>query len=220
MNLFSFPFLRTRPKSPKQVISESWSQRETILSSGVNLFCWKRPQNTEIIQYFFELTQKDLENVRVHLSLSAFDTDLSSARSIWDPSFDTHADPFWKDVAFLAKDFLRMSSTGAGTLHLRLVDNDACTKFHLDGYDLRLFTTYYGQGTEWLPEEAVNRSALGKSNELIVRSPDLIQRMETYEVGILKGEIPNIINDTPGIVHRSPAIAGTGQKRIIMRLDI
>lgn len=201
-------------------MSESWSQRKAILSSGVNLFCWKRPKDTGITQYLIQLTSNDLANIRANLSLSTFESDFSSVRSLWDPLFDTHANAFWKDVAHLAKDFLHMSASATGTLHLRLVNDDACTKFHLDGYDLRLFTTYLGPGTEWLPEAAVNRAGLGKSNTLIVRSTELIERMQPFEVAILKGEVPNMANDTLGIVHRSPAIAELGQKRIIMRLDI
>ncbi len=220
MKLFPLPFFRAKADAPRQVISDSWSEREVILSRDNNLFCWRRPEDTNLTGYLSQLIRKDLENIRAHLALSTFDEDLDAARARWDASFDTQADEFWKDVSILAKDFLHMSSEGAGTLHLRVVKNDACTKFHLDGYDLRLFTTYYGPGTEWLPEKAVNRSALGKRNELIVKSPELIQRMQTYDVAILKGERPNQVNDTPGIVHRSPAILKTGGKRIIMRLDI
>lgn len=221
MNLLStLSSLRSKPKSPEQVISDFWSDREVILSRGVNLFCWRRPADTWITQYVNRLINRELENIKVYVGLSSLDSDLEQIRKAWDPTFEPSASAFWQDLSFLARDFLHMSATGAGTLHLRMVRNDACTKFHLDGYDLRLFTTYHGPGTEWLPEKAVYRGALGKNNDQIVKEPKLIQQMQPFEVGILKGEIPNKVNATPGIVHRSPAITGSGGKRIIMRIDI
>lgn len=221
MNLISLrPLFRLKSKVPQQIVEKSWSDREAILSPGVNLFCWRRPSDTWITNYLNQLIHRDLKHIKVYLSLPSLRDDLNEARKSWDPTFDPGAHVFWNDLSLLAKDFLHMSATGAGTLHLRIVRNDACAKFHLDGYDLRLFTTYYGPGTEWLPENAVNRAMLGKSNDEIVKDPKLIQRMQPFEVGILKGEIPNKINTTPGIVHRSPAITGSSGKRIIMRIDI
>ncbi len=221
MNLLSTLIsLCAKTKSPEQVISNGWSDREAILSRGVNLFCWRRPADTWIAQYLNRLLNHELENIKIHIGLSSLDSDLRQVRKAWDPAFEPSASAFWRDLSFLAKDFLRMSDTGAGILHLRMVRNDACSKFHLDGYDLRLFTTYHGPGTEWLPEKGVRRTALGKNNHQIVKDPKLIKRMEPFEVGILKGEIPNRLNGTPGIVHRSPSLTGSGEQRIIMRIDI
>ena len=99
-----------------------------------------------------------------------------------------------------------MARIQSGTIHLKVIDDNACSKFHTDQYKLRLFTTYYGKGTEWLPEKATNREALGKTNELIVKDATKIQELTTYDVGVLKGTIPGIINSSKGIVHRSPQI--------------
>ena len=74
-----------------------------------------------------------------------------------------------KTFFMLVNDFLDYSPSGAGTVHLRVISDDSCRKFHTDGYPLRLFTTYLGRGTEWLPEKATNRKGLGKSNDLIVK---------------------------------------------------
>lgn len=84
----------------------------------------------------------------------------------------------------------------------------------------RLFTTYIGPGTEWLPEEAVNRKALGTTNEKIVMDKSKIQRIQTGHLAILKGELPNHNESVKGIVHRSPEIKNSGGKRIILRIDI
>ena len=56
MNLFtSVPFLKVRPKTPRQVISDSWDNRDSILESDVNLFCWKRQTGPTISAYLEQL---------------------------------------------------------------------------------------------------------------------------------------------------------------------
>ena len=47
-----------------------------------------------------------------------------------------------------------------------------------------------------------------------------MQRLQAFEVGILKGEAPNSLDATKGIVHRSPAIEHAHEKRIILRIDL
>ena len=106
----------------------------------------------------------------------------------------------------MTKDFLTLARMRSGTIHLKVINDNACSKFHTDQYKLRLLTTYYGKGTEWLPEKATNRKALGKTNKLIVKDASKIQELTTYDVGVLKGTIPGIINSSKGIVHRSPQI--------------
>ncbi|MEM8893030.1 MAG: DUF1826 domain-containing protein, partial [Bacteroidota bacterium] len=146
-------------------------------------------------------------------------TDLLDVLSVLPKADSSPALALIEDVYKLASDFLSYSDYGRGRLHLRVVNNDGCTKFHTDNYTLRLFTTYVGKGTEWLPESAVNRTGLGKGNEHVVKNQTMIERMRPFEVGLLKGEIKNR-SITKGIVHRSPKISHTGEKRIILRIDI
>ncbi len=219
MNLFSFiPFFGSKP-IPRQVLSESWDQREGILQDDVNLFCWKRPIDPEVDKFLDLLVAGPALKIQQNVSLESIDDDMLAFEKGLE-NYVGHSAAFVEDVKMLAGDFLNYSPEGQGTLHLRLVENNACTKFHLDGYNLRLFTTYRGRGTEWLPEKAVNRNGLGRSNHDIVKDPESVRNMVSFEVAILKGEIPNKINKTKGIVHRSPAIAGTGEKRVILRIDI
>ena len=146
---------------------------------------------------------------------------LNASNARWSGEDSRPGNAFWEDVYRLTFDFLSsFSPDHSGTVHLKKVDSNECSKYHTDGYSLRLFTTYYGSGTEWLPEKAVHRAGLGKSNEKILKDPSQIQRMDPFEVGILKGELPNKMNRTPGIVHRSPEIELHAEKRIILRVDL
>lgn len=217
MNLFSFPLIKSR--LPQQIASNSWEEREVIFNSNVNLFCWKRPVDIVISSYLGQLLEHPLEPIQFHADVENLNVRLSQERSKWDNRPMRAADLFWEDVARLSTDFLKLSEDGTGTILMKVIESNSCAKFHTDGYSLRLFTTYYGPGTEWLPEKATNRKGLGKSNELIVKDPQQIQRMSPFEVGILKGELPNRPIAVKGIVHRSPAILQTGEKRIILRVD-
>lgn len=221
MNLLtSIPFIKPKLRNPQQITSTFWSDRKQILDENVNLFCWQRGQNQQVTLYLQKIIARDLAPLTVNIDMKDLGHKLSESRKLWDAEHSEEADAFWIDVYRLSKDFLSLSVNANGMLHLRIVNNNACSRFHTDGYALRLFTTYYGKGTEWLPESATNRKGLGKINELIVKDPSQVQQMESFEVGILKGELPNRLNSTPGIVHRSPEIEHTGEKRVILRIDI
>lgn len=221
MNLLvPIPFLKSKTNRPRQVISNSWQDRKRILSKDVNLFCWERSLDQQMKDYLKPGFDAFSEPIVFTTTLHDLPAQLLKARATWDHSHTEGADAFWMDVYRLVCDFLSLSESRYCTLHLRSVDDNGCTKFHTDGYSLRLFTTYHGPGTEWLPEDAVNRKALGTSNKRIVTSPGRVQRMGTGHVGILKGELPGRPPAAMGIVHRSPAISHTGEKRIILRVDI
>jgi hypothetical protein len=123
------------------------------------------------------------------------------------------------DMARLVRLFAALSGFSQINLRLELLDHDACRLFHCDRKSLRLLCTYYGPGTEWLPEDAVDRRALGGGcNRAICRDPKRIQRLAAGTVGLFKGEAhPG--NAGRGIVHRSPPIAREGLRRLVLCLD-
>ncbi len=217
MNLTALSFPLRRSQAPKKILSESWEDREEILRPDVNLFCWQRPCPLSTVEFLEQLVDRDPVPLRRHVDHHSLKETIAGCRGDWDSA--GRGEAFWQDVENVTSDFLDFAKGKRGTLHLRLIDDDACTKFHTDGYALRLFCTYHGPGTEWLPENAVKRSALGGSNEEIVKDRTQIQQMDRYHVGILKGGLP-AQKGTNGIVHRSPAISETGKKRIILRIDI
>jgi hypothetical protein len=221
MSIFThIPFLTRKKNAPVQVISTRWEDRTKILDENVNLFCWKRTENKNISEYLKYLIQSDPTPISFTTSINELEKNLQKARSAWNLDQGTNSVFFWNDVHRLINDFLMFSDRLSGSVQIRLVNNDACRKFHIDGYNLRLFTTYNGNGTEWLPEEATNRKAFGTTNERIVKDDSKVQRMDPFEVGILKGEVPGGNNGNKGIVHRSPEIEKEGKKRIILRVDI
>ncbi|MEM9857472.1 MAG: DUF1826 domain-containing protein [Bacteroidota bacterium] len=218
--LNAFPFFKSAKSASGQFLSEDWASRSEILQENINLFCWRRPVKLEITRYLESILSTQLKAIQFQVNRETLHEKLNLARALWDKSEKLEGDIFWQDVERISSDFLKFSKDGSGVFHLKLVTNNACTKFHVDGYRLRLFSTYYGPGTEWLPEDAVNRQALGTTNECIIADPNRVQRMGTGHVGILKGELPGQLQSVKGIVHRSPEISLTSEKRIILRVDI
>ena len=220
MSLLLNLFAARRVRSPRQVDSKSWEDREKILESDVNLFCWKRPVDPLISAFLIDHLESFSKPISFNVTPETLIEKIECAKKEWGTHEGSTAELFWQDVNRLVGDFMKLSQAASATFHLKVVTNNACTKFHVDGYSQRLFTTYVGKGTEWLDEETSNRKALGSTNESIVKDPSRIRRMESFEVGILKGEVPNKQSETRGIVHKSPDIEQSGEKRIILRVDI
>jgi len=125
---------------------------------------------------------------------------------------------FAADLSALVRRFATLTGSTSIHLHLEGIDDDACSLFHVDRRTLRLLTAYHGDGTEWLPEAAVNRAALGAgSNDAICRDRSQIRRLRPFWVGLFKGSAHG--DDRFGIVHRSPPIRRRGGRRLLLRLD-
>ena len=88
-----------------------------------------------------------------------------------------------------------------------------CRRYHVDNVPRRLLVTYAGQGTEWLPDEAVNREAYvnGEPNENILKDNSAKKFINKWDVAIFKG-------GPKGLLHRTPDIA-LKDNSILMRLD-
>ncbi len=127
--------------------------------------------------------------------------------------------PLIEDIEMLTLAFSDTCRARHLKLHLKAVSNDACRKFHIDGYDLRLICSYAGPGTEWTYNENVNRKYLGEGeNEQIIKDWGRVRQLKSYDVAILKGELPHKRTGN-GIVHRSPAIEQKCAKRLVLRID-
>ena len=124
------------------------------------------------------------------------------------------------DIIFLLNQFKEISEVKSFKLLLAIVDNDMCRRFHTDLNYIRMLCTYSGPGTLWLSENNLNREALDylESNNSIVINNDLINQVSTGSVAILKGGLyPR--KGTKAIVHRSPNIEESHQKRLLLRID-
>ena len=127
---------------------------------------------------------------------------------------------FIQDVKELLHLFKELTRANSFRLLLATINENMCRRFHTDVNDIRMLCTYSGQGTLWLTEDNVDRNALHsrEGNESIVLDESKIQQAETGSVLILKGAIyPQ--EGTKAVVHRSPTIEESGEKRLLLRID-
>jgi hypothetical protein len=88
-----------------------------------------------------------------------------------------------------------------------------------------LITTFAGPATQWLEENSLNRSKLGRgsngqpdSSSGLIQANANIQQITVGDVALLKGERWEG-NEGRGIVHRSPGVE-QGQQRLLLTLDM
>ena len=109
-------------------------------------------------------------------------------------------------------------------LRLAVLNKAMCPRFHFDQVPCRLVTTYHGVATQWLPNETVDRSKLGRGSNgqsdsvsgLYNHESD-IQQLSSGDVALLKGERWSG-NENAGLVHRSP-VTSSNETRLLLTLD-
>jgi hypothetical protein len=133
---------------------------------------------------------------------------------------------WWRDVALLTcacRDLFGVERVG---LRLRTLDKPMCPRFHVDHVTCRLVCTYGGMGTEWLPDDCVDRSKLGPgakglpdSESGVILDETAIRVMPPYAVGLMKGARWEG-NEAHGLVHRSPRCTPERPRRLLLTLDM
>ena len=76
-----------------------------------------------------------------------------------------------------------------------------------------MLVTYAGKGTEWLPDEAVDRNAFltGKPNEKIIKDYSALRYINQWDVAVFRG-------GPKGVLHRTPD-AALNSSSVLMKLD-
>jgi hypothetical protein len=105
----------------------------------------------------------------------------------------------------LADVFGKLMNTGYVRVRLDVVETNACRRFHRDKVPARLICTYRGQGTQF---------GLGVPGGV----PDPVIMAPAWSPLLLRGDLWQA-DPSPGVVHRSPPIEGTGEARLVLVLD-
>ncbi len=132
-----------------------------------------------------------------------------------------------RDVIGLTALFCDLFEADSVGLRLRRLDRPMCPRFHTDFVPARLICAYGGPGTQWLPEDVVDRRRLGsRSGGLpdaesgLIRRGDVVEEIPPYAIALLKGERWEG-NEGRGAVHRSPQNAsGEPIPRLLLTLDL
>lgn len=165
---------------------------------AINLVVWERTLGDDLRAALAAVDLGQLQDVRLALPVYALQAGLSPALA----AAGWHAPALAADVADLAQRFAGVMACTAVEIRLDVVRGDACRRFHADYVPARLVTTYLGPGTDWLPDDARDETA--------------VRRLAAGAVGLFKGR--TWPTERP-IIHRSPPIAGTGQFRMVLVIN-
>lgn len=124
------------------------------------------------------------------------------------------------DITEILGFFGEITGTDSFRLSLETINTNMCRRFHTDLNDIRLLCTYSGPGTLWLPENNVNRKVLASrdESEAVFYDAGAIQQASAGDILLLKGALYPVAN-TSAIVHRSPTIEESGERRLLLRID-
>ena len=105
-----------------------------------------------------------------------------------------------EDIGLLVRRHAALTGEDRLRLRLEVIETDACRRFHADFVTLRLLCSYVGPGTQWCRADAA----------------DAICEVPTGAVGVFKGRL---LLDPPTILHRSPPIGATCERRLVLAID-
>ncbi|MEZ8108776.1 DUF1826 domain-containing protein [Vibrio splendidus] len=201
----------------------SASEQPTVLAdiyqSDINIAVWQRQFDEDLTMAISEFIASN-PNFSKSISLSpdnAFDK-LEFATG------GTASKALLENMAELVDMFCCLFDLEEVGLRLAVLNKAMCPRFHFDQVPCRLVTTYHGVATQWLPNESVDRSKLGRGSN---GQPDSIsglyndesdiQKMASGDVALLKGERWSG-NENRGLVHRSP-VTSSNETRLLLTLD-
>lgn len=198
-----------------------------ILDPEVHVAIWRRPSNQHIV----DLLQRQDCEVGRHSRFVGHTAELAAERDIAQlvPAAARAADPAGTaelvgDVSALCEMFAELLCADELMVSLESPEEAMCPRFHVDRVGVRMLVTYVGPGTEWLPNEHVDRRLLGDAGHGrpdnksgLMRPGAEVQQVSPFDVVLLKGEAwPGAENF--GAVHRSPD--PKGQRRVLLRVDM
>lgn len=193
-----------------------------IYSEHVNLAEWQREIPSTIHQYAQDLVeQRPGYTLRQSLPASVDQQQLLIHLPVLNNANESYRQEFASDLVQLCDMYACLFDLELIGLRLSVLNKAMCPRFHVDRVVCRMICTYFGEGTEWLPEHAVNRHALGNTTDPTASNQQHnetnTQRLMQGSVALLKGEQwPG--NQGRGLVHRSPAVS-SGQSRLVLTLD-
>ena len=201
-------------------ISNDVSKISHIFNRDINISVWKRNLNSNILHASEILLIKNSDLQFSELVNKNFSIDFLADKI----GADEKLISFYEDIQYLTKLFCELFDIKDAWLRIDAIDKPMCPRFHADHLKCRLVTTYYGPGTQWLPNSLVNRNKLGHGNNgladdisgLFSKTSD-IENLDVGDIGLLKGEAW-VNNEGLGLVHRSPH-TNSNYKRLYVTID-
>ena len=184
-------------------ITEKINQLPAVIERAVDAAISTRPLPTIVGRWIDDIAAENLPEARYVLHpnrVAACVENLFASRGLTaTPALTWLAE----DAGKLARCVCRIAGTDRVRLRIEAVDDNACSRLHIDHVVARMICTYRGPGTQ-----------LG----LEASDPSEIQTVPTGMPVLLKGKLwPS--QPAPKLRHRSPPIDGTDITRLILVLE-
>jgi len=216
---------RLLPTLTSVILVDDAQQLYNIGHPRISLALWRRRADPKIAREVIGLPTERLLSGRIALSAGEKQAQCMARLQgqLQESGIESAGFGWWlADMAMLAELFAGLVRRTLGpspiTARVETLDDVACPRFHVDRTRLRLLCTYRGPGTEWLPDEEIDRAALeNRRPNAQIQGGAQPRALEPFWVGLFKGEcFPG--NAGRGQVHRSPAAPPDGL-RVLFCLD-
>ena len=195
------------------ILAKNISEFKNFSNIDSKLMIYERNAPQGSVSFFKNLIKIDFS---VHAEISKFDTKNNIKSALSDVfSFEIKSSIFYEtwinDITHLCKIFSDIQNTNS--ISMWLGSKRGCKRYHIDNVPQRLLVTYYGEGTEWLPDDAGDKIAYlnGEPNEKILKNSKRKQIVNEWDIAIFKG-------GSEGLLHRTPDSA-LNKNSILLRLD-
>jgi len=178
-----------------------------ILMPGINLAIWERKVAPEVPDV------KTLAEINdISLTAEADQVGAAMILALKEAGYPAEViGPLTADIAAHANRLAQLLVCDTLAIRLEVIETDACRRFHADYVSVRLILTYVGPGTQWLD----NVAAIRLRNGAAVETLD-VRNVSAGQIALFKGRK---WSPDGAIVHRSPPIADTGQRRLVLVID-
>lgn len=178
-----------------------------ILMPGINLAIWERKVAPEVPDV------KTLAEINdISLTAEADQVGAAMILALKEAGYPAEViGPLTADIAAHANRLAQLLVCDTLAIRLEVIETDACRRFHADYVSARLILTYVGPGTQWLD----NVAAIRLRNGAAVETLD-VRNVSAGQIALFKGRK---WSPDGAIVHRSPPIADTGQRRLVLVID-
>jgi hypothetical protein len=208
------------PKQRQSVSSSSPEVFTKIFQDDVNLTIWHSELSNQLLNSAQDLVRQQ-PNFKAVTTVTPQNTYQQMAERLAD--FEDK-EALCQHISLLVDMFCTLFELKGAGLRLITLDRPMCPRFHVDKVPCRLVTTLFGEATQWLNHEVIDRTKLGAGSlgmadehSGLIQDISDINQLSTGDIGLLKGE-GWFDNSNAGLVHRSPHV-NHNENRLLLTLD-
>ncbi|MEM1146490.1 MAG: DUF1826 domain-containing protein [Pseudomonadota bacterium] len=204
MLLMPDPIDRSAALGPLKVLSNA-ARWDAIKSDLIEAMIWDRSVPQELCRTLSTVPAVHRIDGRETLTIDRIADYVTTLTRLW--GLDPCAATEWlaRDIAMLAARLTDQIGDREVLVRIEWIEDNACCKFHCDRVEARVICTYLGPGTEY-----GFANAQGEVGD--------VAQVPTGCPIVLKGKLwPGV--PPSSLLHRSPAIEGTGQTRLVVVLN-